>query len=738
MPEPIYYIKLFYGDMKFTNDYSNVLQFDNKTTRDNYFNSMSDFVDFNNVEFNSVMFEGGSVKVVIPKENLAIIDNINYCYIDFALVGENGYEQKRKYYFVNSYNIVSSSEDVTVIAFNLEYDIWQNHQFDFTLRECSIERSHMDRWNVDGTLKYKRPLEDSFECNMEIENSQVENSQRLPFYQENTLTEKDILWVVVTASHTIGSRPDTIYYHIFPVAYKSNEIYGGMENDIDSETFYYRNSCKFCPVAVANKNLYYPSLECLPNARLMFACGVPSTGSSDDAIKILNIEIFTYLPLTTELGDWDLLGETTIHNCMRIKFNNEYLPIVYVPTLFSPTDAVYVSAVIPDLTVFTKMKDDYQKYKVFDMSYPSKPVNLSVYSETYEPMLYVSPIRQKFLVANDNTAMATIPNKIMYDLIDRNVTASVKNKISFEEQVSYSGISGYNYYIISGYTREELNTLGFAFNKITYLYTFINDEFINYCMTQRDSDRAMMWTNIATGGLAEGGSTAVSAGIGWRSNTERAKMMGYSSDFAKNMAAYNKHSVKIGVKSNGQPNYAQRNPALRHFYESMDTLQYQPAKDMYAGMAHNAMMMSGIGGITAFSANAIHQGMAQREKERAIRNTPATLASAGNVESSIINNQMSVSFVQLKCDPTTYEKYKTLFIKYGYYLGTVELPNIKSRKFFNYIKTNGAMVTGSCNQLILSYIANIFDTGVTIWHMDYTTYATIYDYTKENIERSLM
>ena len=148
--------------------------------------------------------------------------------------------------------------------------------------------------------------------------------------------------------------------------------------------------------------------------------------------------------------------------------------------------------------------------------------------------------------------------------------------------------------------------------------------------------------------------------------------------------------------------------------------------------------MSGIGGVTAFSANAIHQGLAQRNKEKAIQNTPGTLAKSGNAIGSIIDNQFKVYYIETIVDDTSFEKYKMMFMKYGYYIGTVELPNINSRKYFNYIKTNGAIVTGSCNNLLLSYIASIFDNGVTIWHMDYTTYSTIYDYTKENIERSLM
>ena len=110
MPEPIYGVKLFYGDMKFTNDYSNVLQFNNKELRDIYFDGFDDVISILNTETNRVFFDGGSIKLAISVSDLPNIDKINYCYISYALVGEGGYVQYRKYYFVNSYEIVSSNE----------------------------------------------------------------------------------------------------------------------------------------------------------------------------------------------------------------------------------------------------------------------------------------------------------------------------------------------------------------------------------------------------------------------------------------------------------------------------------------------------------------------------------------------------------------------------------------------------------------------------------------------------
>ena len=150
--------------MKFSNDYSNVLQFNTKELRDTYFDSLSSTISINNTETNRVLFDGGSIKLAIPLSDLPNLDKINYGYINFALLDGNSFVQYRKYYFVTSYEIISSNEDVTVVGFMLEYDVWQNNQFDFTLRESNIERMHVDRWESNSlNVKYTRPVLDAIE-----------------------------------------------------------------------------------------------------------------------------------------------------------------------------------------------------------------------------------------------------------------------------------------------------------------------------------------------------------------------------------------------------------------------------------------------------------------------------------------------------------------------------------------------------------------------------------------------
>lgn len=720
MAEPVYSIKLFYGDMKFTNDYSNVLHFNTKELRDSYFDGFNDSFEVINTETNRVMFDGGSVRLLIDSNQLGNLDKINYCYINYALVDGNTFEQYRKYYFINSYEIVSSNENLTVVEFVLEYDVWQNNQFDFTFRESNIERMHVDRWEKNSNnIKYTRPILDAIESNTKVDKIyQIESDTYANVKHHGSLKYSKIIWVMVTALHTFGEEVDQMLYHFIPVIYNPDDLTFNVSDPTIGD-YYYQNSIVVGDVTDGNDHyyLYFPSLQSLDSAYLSYACG---NRTNDDTVKILNVQFFNWLPLkivyeNSHFGDVSL-------NMAVVKTDNDIKlePYGGSPRLLSLS--YMITYAVADLSIFGELGNQLIKeYSYSEFSKPTKPSDNDVYDSSHEPALYMSPIRKKYLSMGDISALTEIPDIIYI----KNMCNKISPSLNLTERISYSSISAYCYFTFDD-NRVLSNTEGFALVKPSFLGDIISDSWVDYCVTQRDSDRAMMWTNIATGGISEMGSTVVSAGIGWRSNMERAYSLSNSEKFAKSQQRYYNNTPGAGHSERSQ------------FYKNLRSKQLTPNIKMYSGMARNAMMMSGIGGVTAFSANAIHQAMAQRTKERSIQNTPGTLAKAGNAIGAIVDNQFKLYYVETVVDDTSFEKYKILFMKYGYYIGGVELPIINSRKYYNYIKTNGAILTGRCNNLILSYLASIFDNGVTIWHMDYCNYSSIYDYRMENIERSLI
>jgi len=56
---------------------------------------------------------------------------------------------------------------------------------------------------------------------------------------------------------------------------------------------------------------------------------------------------------------------------------------------------------------------------------------------------------------------------------------------------------------------------------------------------------------------------------------------------------------------------------------------------------------------------------------------------------------------------------------YGYNIGRVKAPNLHSRTYWNFVKTNGASISGDMPASSMANIARILDGGITFWHGDY-------------------
>ena len=73
------------------------------------------------------------------------------------------------------------------------------------------------------------------------------------------------------------------------------------------------------------------------------------------------------------------------------------------------------------------------------------------------------------------------------------------------------------------------------------------------------------------------------------------------------------------------------------------------------------------------------------------------------------------------------------FHMYGYQQNKLMIPNIKNRKYWNYIKCTQCNLKGNGipkDQLVK--LKQIFQAGTTIWHIDNN--ATVGDYSKDNPE----
>lgn len=78
------------------------------------------------------------------------------------------------------------------------------------------------------------------------------------------------------------------------------------------------------------------------------------------------------------------------------------------------------------------------------------------------------------------------------------------------------------------------------------------------------------------------------------------------------------------------------------------------------------------------------------------------------------------------------------FYRFGYKCNDFKKPNVKSRYYFNYIKTIGANIKSNIDNDFITEIRTIFDNGITIWHYrDSNSFKGVNNYDYENVELSL-
>ena len=121
--------------------------------------------------------------------------------------------------------------------------------------------------------------------------------------------------------------------------------------------------------------------------------------------------------------------------------------------------------------------------------------------------------------------------------------------------------------------------------------------------------------------------------------------------------------------------------------------------------------------------------------QRAIKNQTSNILTMGANQSNIINGFTKLTYVVTKIEDNIYNLLAQQYHRFGYNLNKPIDFVLRSRKFYDYKQLQSGEIIGELNTQTKSELISIFMKGVTIWHMDY---ATPYDYSKENIERSLI
>lgn len=111
-------------------------------------------------------------------------------------------------------------------------------------------------------------------------------------------------------------------------------------------------------------------------------------------------------------------------------------------------------------------------------------------------------------------------------------------------------------------------------------------------------------------------------------------------------------------------------------------------------------------------------GLTQAKLED-INNIPPTISNMGNNSLFSYGNNYRGVYVVCKTIRNEYAEQLTNYFKmFGYKVNKLEVPNTKSRKSYNYIKTVDANIVGNIPNNYLNTLKGIFDHGLTIWHTD--------------------
>lgn len=134
------------------------------------------------------------------------------------------------------------------------------------------------------------------------------------------------------------------------------------------------------------------------------------------------------------------------------------------------------------------------------------------------------------------------------------------------------------------------------------------------------------------------------------------------------------------------------------------------------GLANNAMNKNATGvASTAFSGLI---GQADFEMSMAdLQNRPNTIKGSINANMNFKSGSIGIFVSRMACKPQFAEKIDKYFDMYGYNISAVKVPAWNTRNHYNYVKTSGVDIFGTIAKNDKETIANIFNSGVTFWHI---------------------
>lgn len=321
---------------------------------------------------------------------------------------------------------------------------------------------------------------------------------------------------------------------------------------------------------------------------------------------------------------------------------------------------------------------------------------------TFEPKLYTFPFRYFMITDYMNTPLVIKPE------LCENKTLNLRVKAT-----NIATESKYNLYV-NGYKGDYNGNLNGIVNNSPLMLPVLSSAYSQFLATSSASFNqgninAMLENDLS---LKQGLATN---SLNYRQNTTNNYMQGISSGLG---AIASLLSLNFGGVVNGAMGVAQ-SAINQHFNTLSNNLNNSQLKEQNK--------------LSNFEVSSLANA-----KTTDLLNTPNSIKTSGNdTLFNLVNSNRKIDIIEFGLDFRYKHRIYDYFVKYGYKVNKWEKINVNSRRYFNFIKTNTCNIVGDeIPHEYLEEIKDIFNRGVTIWHVD--NGANIGDYSvsqlKGNVE----
>lgn len=303
---------------------------------------------------------------------------------------------------------------------------------------------------------------------------------------------------------------------------------------------------------------------------------------------------------------------------------------------------------------------------------------------TFEPKLYTFPFRYFMVTDYMNTPLIIKPE------LCENKTLKLRVKAT-----NIATESKYNLYV-NGYKGDYNGNLNGIVNNSPLMLPVLSSAYSQFLATSSASFNqgninAMLENDLS---LKQGLATN---SLNYRQNTTNNYMQGISSGLG---AIASLLSLNFGGVVNGAMGVVQSG-INQHFNTLSNNLNNSQLKEQNKLSNFEVSSM----------ANA---------KTTDLLNTPNSIKTTGNdTLFNLVNSNRKIDIIEFSLDFRYKHRIYDYFVKYGYKVNKWEKINVNSRHYFNFIKTNTCNIVGDeIPHEYLEEIKDIFNRGVTIWHVD--------------------